>query len=120
MERSVKSRASRAARLARSGRPAPCGEPPLRLPPTAPSTEPERRHPSLTLLAATLLLATGLERELQGAPAATAAERLARSQAVATLLLPGEMGERCKVIALARGFEGPLIGFGFRDLADRL
>jgi SAM-dependent MidA family methyltransferase len=66
------------------------------------------------------LLATGLERELQRAPAATAAERLARNQAVATLLLPGEMGERCKVIALARGVEGPLIGFGFRDLADRL
>jgi SAM-dependent MidA family methyltransferase len=39
---------------------------------------------------------------------------------VATLMLPGEMGERFKVIALARGVDGPLIGFGFRDLTDRL
>ncbi|MCU0977176.1 MAG: SAM-dependent methyltransferase [Steroidobacteraceae bacterium] len=66
------------------------------------------------------LLATGLERELQQAPAAGAAGGLARSQAVATLMLPGEMGERFKVIALARGVDGPLGGFAFRDLADRL
>ncbi len=66
------------------------------------------------------LLATGLERELDPAPAGGAAGRLAQSQAVATLLLPGEMGERFKVIALARGVQGPLLGFGFRDLTDRL
>lgn len=66
------------------------------------------------------LLATGLERELESAPVGGAAARLAQSQAVATLILPGEMGERFKVIALARGLEGPLSGFGFRDLTDRL
>jgi len=32
------------------------------------------------------------------------------------LLLPGEMGEVFKVIALGRGFEGPLCGFGAQDL----
>lgn len=66
------------------------------------------------------LLATGLERELDREPAGGAAGRLARSQALATLLLPGEMGERFKVIALGRGVEGPLCGFRFRDLGDRL
>jgi SAM-dependent MidA family methyltransferase len=66
------------------------------------------------------LLATGLAEELAGAGAATPAEALARRQAVETLLLPGEMGERFKVIALARGVAGPLAGFGFRDLSDRL
>jgi SAM-dependent MidA family methyltransferase len=66
------------------------------------------------------LLASGLESELRRAPAASTAAELARNQAVATLLLPGEMGERCKVIALARELEGPLCGFAFRDLTDRL
>ena len=66
------------------------------------------------------LLATGLERELGREADEGARARLTRSQAVATLLLPGEMGERFKVIALARGIEGPLAGFAFRDLTDRL
>lgn len=66
------------------------------------------------------LLATGLEREFGRAAEGRAAARLAQSQAVATLLLPGEMGERFKVIALARGIAGPLAGFAFRDLSDRL
>jgi len=48
------------------------------------------------------------------------AARARVSQAVATLLLPGEMGERFKVIALARGIDGPLAGFAFRDLTASL
>jgi hypothetical protein len=53
---------------------------------------------------------------------ATGAEsaRLALRQGAATLLLPGEMGERVKVMALTRGIHGPIDGFGFRDLAASL
>jgi SAM-dependent MidA family methyltransferase len=36
------------------------------------------------------------------------------------LLLPGEMGERFKAMALTRGIEGTLSGFGFRDLSASL
>jgi SAM-dependent MidA family methyltransferase len=36
------------------------------------------------------------------------------------LLLPTAMGERFKVLGLARGVEGPWCGFSVRDLSDRL
>jgi hypothetical protein len=36
------------------------------------------------------------------------------------LTLPGEMGERFKVIGLAARFDRPLQGFGVRDLAATL
>ena len=42
---------------------------------------------------------------------------LARAQALKTLVLPGEMGERFKVLVLTRGIEYSLPG---RDLRDRL
>ena len=67
------------------------------------------------------LLSAGIEREL-AALVETAAEREGRAlrQSAATLLLPGEMGERFKVMALARGIRGPFDGFGFRDLSASL
>ena len=51
-----------------------------------------------------------------------AGEREGRAlrQGAATLLLPGEMGERFKVMALAREIRGPFDGFGFRDLSASL
>ena len=52
--------------------------------------------------------------------AANEAARRALGQDAATLLLPGEMGERFKVMALLREIRGPLLGFGFRDLAASL
>ena len=36
------------------------------------------------------------------------------------LTLPGEMGERFKVIALTAGYDQPLRGFSVRDLAAAL
>ena len=42
------------------------------------------------------------------------------AQAASTLVLPGEMGERFKVLALTRGIDQPLSGFAFRDLAATL
>jgi len=67
------------------------------------------------------LLSLGLDREFEAlGDSLDAAARARVSQAVGMLLLPGEMGERFKVIALARGIEGPLAGFAFRDLAASL
>jgi SAM-dependent MidA family methyltransferase len=67
------------------------------------------------------LLSTGIEHELAGLLAA-AGERAGRAlrQSAATLLLPGEMGERFKVMALTRDIRGPFDGFGFRDLSASL
>jgi SAM-dependent MidA family methyltransferase len=67
------------------------------------------------------LLETGIEPELARLVEATPeGERAAHRQVAATLLLPGEMGERFKVMALARGIRGPFHGFGFRDLGASL
>lgn len=46
--------------------------------------------------------------------------RVNLSRQVMMLTLPGEMGERFKVIALAKGYEAPLRGFAARDLRHTL
>jgi SAM-dependent MidA family methyltransferase len=67
------------------------------------------------------LLSTGIEQELERLAAGmTGIECATLRQGAATLLLPGEMGERFKVIALARGIRGPFHGFEFRDLSASL
>ena len=67
------------------------------------------------------LLSVGVERELARlVEGADERDRVAQRQAAATLLLPGEMGERFKVMALTRGVGGPIAGFGFRDLSASL
>jgi SAM-dependent MidA family methyltransferase len=67
------------------------------------------------------LLDAGLEHVLarlsEGAGVASLA---ALRRDASTLLLPGEMGERFKAMALARGIRAPLPGFGFRDLSASL
>lgn len=45
---------------------------------------------------------------------------LSLTDQIKTLSLPGAMGERFKVLALARDFAAPLRGFMFRDLRARL
>lgn len=67
------------------------------------------------------LLDGGLDASLDPALARTAAG-LTQLQALKTLLLPGEMGERFRVMALLRGLvlDAPPPGFGLRDLRDRL
>jgi SAM-dependent MidA family methyltransferase len=42
------------------------------------------------------------------------------AQQIRTLTLPGEMGERFKVMALARNVDAPLRGFALQDLRGRL
>lgn len=67
------------------------------------------------------LIALGIERHLAQALAGRSQhDRLAIQQDAATLMLPGEMGERFKAIAFTRGIDGPLPGFSFRDLRESL
>ncbi len=46
--------------------------------------------------------------------------RIQTAQAVKTLTLPGEMGERFQVMALGKGYDHDLTGFRSQDLAYRL
>ena len=67
------------------------------------------------------LLDTGLEGEIRAAGAELdTAGQAWLAQAAATLIMPGEMGERFKVLALTRGIGAKLKGFAFRDLARSL
>ena len=47
-------------------------------------------------------------------------DRLNLSRQAMVLTLPGEMGERFKAIALAKGYDAPLRGFATRDLRHTL
>jgi SAM-dependent MidA family methyltransferase len=67
---------------------------------------------------AAFLLATGIESEVAAAESVIARARAA-SEARA-LLLPGEMGENFKVMALTRGLDAPLRGFALQDLRRTL
>jgi SAM-dependent MidA family methyltransferase len=67
------------------------------------------------------LMSLGLEHELAAAAEGLdVAGRARLSQAAAMLVLPGEMGERFKFMALSRGLKSRLAGFSFRDLAATL
>ncbi|HEU0225411.1 MAG TPA: SAM-dependent methyltransferase [Steroidobacteraceae bacterium] len=67
------------------------------------------------------LIALGIERHLAEAVEGRGErDRLAIQRDAATIMLPGEMGERFKAIAFTRGIDGPLPGFSFRDLRDSL
>lgn len=67
---------------------------------------------------AAFLLANGIEAEVAAARDELERARLA-SQAQ-SLLLPGEMGERFKVMALTRDFDEPMQGFTLQDLRRTL
>jgi SAM-dependent MidA family methyltransferase len=64
------------------------------------------------------LLSNGIEADVAAAREPIERARLA-SQARA-LLLPGEMGERFKVMALTRAYDEPLRGFALQDLRRTL
>lgn len=68
---------------------------------------------------AAFLLANGIEQDVAGAADSTQRTRLASE--ARQLLLPGEMGEVFKVMALTRGMTGtPLRGFAYQDLRRTL
>ncbi|MEW6765051.1 MAG: SAM-dependent methyltransferase [Pseudomonadota bacterium] len=68
------------------------------------------------------LLGCGLAQvyEQAFAEAASETDQLRLAQGFKTLMMPGEMGERFKVIALGKGMGMPLSGFTMRDFRDRL
>ncbi|HEV8330375.1 MAG TPA: SAM-dependent methyltransferase [Steroidobacteraceae bacterium] len=66
------------------------------------------------------LIGNGLEQLLAPAAGHELASRVQLARQAMLLTLPGEMGERFKVIGLSRGIEQPLRGFGVRDLAATL
>jgi SAM-dependent MidA family methyltransferase len=66
------------------------------------------------------LLDCGLDGLLQAAGPADTAAYLQLAQQAKTLILPGEMGERFKCIALTRGSEQQLPGFRMQDFRHRL
>jgi SAM-dependent MidA family methyltransferase len=66
------------------------------------------------------LLDCGLEVLLQDAGPTDSVAYLQLAQQAKTLILPGEMGERFKCIALTRGIEEPLPGFRMQDFRYRL
>ena len=70
---------------------------------------------------ASFLFAAGLPALFEAAAAgADEREHLRLTQQVKQLTLPGEMGERFKVMAFGRDYEAPLSGFLLQDHRDRL
>ena len=67
---------------------------------------------------AAFLLATGIEERVAAATGAVDRARLAGE--AQRLLMPGEMGEAFKAIALGRGYDVPLGGFALQDLRRSL
>jgi SAM-dependent MidA family methyltransferase len=66
------------------------------------------------------LMGLGIEQHLKTAGERELVERVSLARQAMLLTLPGGMGERFKVIALARGVTQPLKGFSIRDLAASL
>ena len=67
------------------------------------------------------MAALGVDRELAALQAGVSeSRRLRLAQAAQMLMMPGEMGEHFKLLALTRGIDAPLAAFGFRDLSGSL
>jgi len=66
------------------------------------------------------LLDCGIESLLQDAGPTDSVAYLQQARQAKTLILPGEMGERFKCIALTRGIGQPLPGFRMQDFRYRL
>jgi SAM-dependent MidA family methyltransferase len=67
---------------------------------------------------AAALLGLGIETLVAAAP--DEHTRIRRASEARQLLLPNEMGETFKVMALARNFDTPLAAFHHQDLRSRL
>ena len=66
------------------------------------------------------LFGCGLMELLAQTDSADTARYLEQVRQVKLLTLPGEMGERFKVIGLTRNLDAPLCGFSFQDERHRL
>ena len=66
------------------------------------------------------LLDSGLDELLQSSGPGDSVSYMRLAQQAKTLILPGEMGERFKCIALTRGLEIDILGFRMQDYRNRL
>lgn len=66
------------------------------------------------------LIGNDLAGRLQNVSSLDLVQRVNLSRQAMVLTLPGEMGERFKAIALAKGYDAPLRGFAVRDLRHTL
>ena len=66
------------------------------------------------------LIGNGIERLLAPRDGESLVPQVQLARQAMLLTLPGEMGERFKVIGLTRNYNAPLAGFGVRDLAASL
>jgi len=66
------------------------------------------------------LMGLGIDRQLVQVGERELVDRISIARQAMLLTLPGEMGERFKVLGLARGVNTPLAGFALRDLAASL
>lgn len=66
------------------------------------------------------LMASGLDRIMGEADPDDTVQYLELARQAKLLTLPGEMGERFKVLGLTRGLDTPLMGFALRDLRHAL
>lgn len=69
---------------------------------------------------ASFLLACGIERLLQSSAADQNAEWFQQTEGLKRLVLPSEMGERFKVMALTRNIDEPLMGFSLNNMLHQL
>ncbi len=69
---------------------------------------------------AAFLLSCGLTERLAEIKRKFPDQYLHYSRQAQMLTLPGEMGERFKVMALSKGFDEPLIGFAMNDMLEKL
>ena len=66
------------------------------------------------------LIGNDLARHVGEASRMDLVQRVNLSRQAMLLTLPGEMGERFRAIALAKGYDSPLRGFAVRDLRHTL
>lgn len=66
------------------------------------------------------LIGCGIEHYLAALAEAELRDRVQLARQTMLLTLPGEMGEKFKVLGLAKNFESPLRGFSVRDLVGSL
>ncbi len=69
---------------------------------------------------ASFLLACGIEKLLQSSAADQNVEWFQQAEGLKRLVLPSEMGERFKVMALTRNIDEPLMGFSMRNMLEQL
>ena len=69
---------------------------------------------------AAFLFGNGLQEVYEGLSLDSVQDRVRLAHEIRQLTLPGEMGERFRVMALSRDYDQPLRGFAWQDHRARL